>query len=467
MSILNSITEGASVSSTPKIPTTQNHPKPPETGTDVETKPFPFHAMPETLREMALAVREQSRAPEDLCAATAIGILSSCIGAGIRVVSGPDMTLRPNVFILAVARSGTGKSAAFSSLAKHPERRHAEALKHWRNQYSRPQACGRSDGAPPPPPVWNIGDTTSEALAQKMCDAPGEAACILSPDARCEIGNVLGRYQPGKGNTDEGVYVKAWAGETITHSRKTSASFSCAKPCLSICWSVQPDIWERLASTPAMVESGFLARTLCMRCGNDFDKKPGVPVPVAVRGAWENLIDEALELRSGGGDEPEVQFEESGWQMLEALRVEMIGFNESSTNTSLDPFASRVAEYAMRLALVFHVARHGAEAGKFPVSVTDAAGGIEVARWFFDRTLEMLAPAFAVKAEGRKGKLVSILRSKGGEVTLRVMEKNHGFQEPEVLALANSFPSDFEIRRERRDGVETGRLPETVRLIAG
>ena len=145
----------------------------------------------------------------------------------------------------------------------------------------------------------------------------------------------------------------------------------------------------------------------------------------------------------------------------------MIEFNEASTNTSLDPFASRVAENAMRLALVFHVARHGARAGELAVSVEDAAGGIEVARWFFGRTLEMLAPAFAVKAEGRKERLASILRNKGGEVPLREMRKNHGFQESEILALAKSYPTDFEIRRERRDGVETGRTPETVRLIGG
>ena len=464
MSIFNKITEGDSISSTPKIPTTQNHPKPPETGADAETKPFPFHAMPETLRNMALAVRDQSRAPEELCAASAIGILSACIGAGIRVVSGADRTVRPNLFVLSVARSGTGKSAAFSRLARHAEARHAEEVKRWRNQQP-PPGRGKPESPPPPPPVWNAGNTTSEALVQRLGNAPGEAACILSPDARCEIGNVLGRYLGGKGTTDEGVYVKAWTGDPIIHSRKTSADAACGNPCLSICWCVQPDVWERLVSAPTMVESGFLARTLCVRCGNDFDMRKGVSVPSAIWGAWDSLIDACLELRSGGGNEPEVEFEEGAGDLLEALRVEMIEFNKASTNTSLDAFASRVAENAMRLALVFHVARHGAEAGRFPVSVTDAAGGIEVARWFFVRTLEMLAPAFAVKAEGRKEKLASILKSKGGEVTLREMRKSHGFEEAEILALAKSFPSDFEIRRERRDGMETGRMPETVRRI--
>jgi hypothetical protein len=464
MSIFDNITEGASVSSTPKTPTTQNHPQPPETGADAEKKPFPFHAMPETLRNMALAVRDQSRAPEELCAASAIGILSACIGAGIRVVSGPDMTVRPNVFVLSVARSGTGKSVAFSSLARHAEARHAEEVRRWRNQQS-PPGRGKPETLPPPPPVWNAGNTTSEALVQKLCDAPGEAACILSADARCEIGNVLGRYLGGKGATDEGVYVKAWTGDPLIHSRKTSADVACGKPCLSIYWSVQPDVWERLVSVPAMAESGFLARTLCVSCGNDFDIRQGLPVPPAIRGAWECLIDSCLELRSAGGNEPEVEFEKGAGELLEALRVEMIEFNKASTNTSLDAFASRLAENAMRLGLVFHVARHGAEAGKLPVSVTDAAGGIDVARWFFVRTLEMLAPAFSVKAEGRKEKLASILKSKGGEVALREMRKNHGFQEAEILALAKSFPSDFEIRRERRDGMETGRMPETVRRI--
>jgi hypothetical protein len=456
---------GAAAKVSAPTPTPQNHPKPPETGADAETKPFPFHAMPETLRKMALAVQEQSRAPGDLCAASSIGILSACIGAGIRVVSGPDMTVRPNVFVLTVARSGTGKSAAFSSLARHAEARQAEAVKRWRKQQG-PPTKGKPETPPPPAPVWNAGNTTSEALVQRLGSAPGEAACILSPDARCEIENVLGRYQGKQGGTDEGAYLKAWSGEPIIHSRKTSADVSCGNPCLSICWSVQPDVWERLVSKPAMVESGFLARALCVRCGNDFDKRQGVPVPPAIRGAWECLVDACFDLRSAGGDEPEVRFVKDAWERLDALRVEMIGFNEASTNTSLDPFAARVAENAMRLALVFHVARHGARAGDLPVSVMDAAGGIEVARWFFGRTLEMLAPAFAVKAEGRKDDLASILQRKGGEVTLREMRKNHGFQEAEILALAKSFPSDFEIRRERRDGMDTGRTPETVRLVS-
>ena len=76
------------------------------------SKPFPTHCLPPILRRMAEATAESTNVHVNLPSVASISVVSASIGKGVYVRSGPDQRARGNLFIVACAASGTGKSEA-------------------------------------------------------------------------------------------------------------------------------------------------------------------------------------------------------------------------------------------------------------------------------------------------------------------------------------------------------------------
>jgi hypothetical protein len=73
-------------------------------------KPFPLHCLPSLVEAMAKEVCATERVPESLVGCCALGILSASIGAGLAVRSASNRITRGNIYLLASAESGSGKS---------------------------------------------------------------------------------------------------------------------------------------------------------------------------------------------------------------------------------------------------------------------------------------------------------------------------------------------------------------------
>ena len=67
---------------------------------------------------MAEAIARTERTPETLAGCCVLGFLSASIGAGLQVTSGPNRVTRANLYIMASAESGSGKSETFRHAAK-------------------------------------------------------------------------------------------------------------------------------------------------------------------------------------------------------------------------------------------------------------------------------------------------------------------------------------------------------------
>ena len=67
---------------------------------------------------MAEAIARTERTPETLAGCCVLGILSASIGAGLQITSGPNRVTRGNLYIMASAESGSGKSETFRHAAK-------------------------------------------------------------------------------------------------------------------------------------------------------------------------------------------------------------------------------------------------------------------------------------------------------------------------------------------------------------
>jgi hypothetical protein len=83
-----------------------------------DIEPFPVEALPSILREMVKETSRVTQTPDSLCAVVALGILSASYGGGLLVQSGAGRITSPNLYLLGIARSGTGKGRVFSIIAK-------------------------------------------------------------------------------------------------------------------------------------------------------------------------------------------------------------------------------------------------------------------------------------------------------------------------------------------------------------
>ncbi len=80
--------------------------------------PFPLQHLPPAARAMAEAIARTERTPETLAGCCVLGFLSASIGAGLQTTSGPSRLTRGNLYIMASAESGSGKSETFRHAAQ-------------------------------------------------------------------------------------------------------------------------------------------------------------------------------------------------------------------------------------------------------------------------------------------------------------------------------------------------------------
>ena len=96
--------------------------------------PFPTHCLPKDVREMATAITQSVLVPERLSGCCVLGILSASVGKGIHIQSGPDRFTRGNLFLMASADSGTGKSETIREAAKPLHSCEMEVRDQWKRR---------------------------------------------------------------------------------------------------------------------------------------------------------------------------------------------------------------------------------------------------------------------------------------------------------------------------------------------
>ena len=77
---------------------------------DTDGAEFPIHVLPTRLAEMATAIADSRQMPLAWPAGALLATVAASIGRGLCVVSGPGRETSPNLFLLASAGSGVGKS---------------------------------------------------------------------------------------------------------------------------------------------------------------------------------------------------------------------------------------------------------------------------------------------------------------------------------------------------------------------
>ncbi len=472
---------------------------------------FPLHLLPEQLSNYSQEVSKSCLVPSSLPAVCALGTVSAAIGAGVVVNSGGGRITRGNLFLLPIAKSGTGKGQAFHVVVKplHDlERRHVEEWKKEkrpdiltefaiaekefeiakqnaakakdtteRGEYAKSARLAREKmeimKQENREPIWTVGDTTREAMTEALSQADRECLASMSAEARGVVDVLAGRYTDGK-SSDEDVYLSGYSGDSIKVNRKRADPIILNEPCLSALWLMQPDKMEQLLQNGNFTESGLLPRFDFPNTHTEpqFEPEHRHTVDAHASRWWMDLLakltDKYRKLDSSA-TEPVAPFQIQSCREAEVLMRDY--FNEVVTRrrsggdlADVGIYAARWGEKAWKLAVVLHAALHADAAHEHELSAATAGNAISLQRWFAVQQLAVLQIGRETKKRERLASLVEILTAAPAHaVTVRNLDNRHNFTKSELDALVKDSPHKLVL--EKIKSGSAGRPSEIVRLL--
>ncbi len=395
---------------------------------DLPPQPFPIECLPAAAGDMARGIAAAERVPESLTGCCVLGILNASIGAGLQVRSGAQRVTRGNLFILASAESGTGKSETFRHSARPLFEYEREIIKQWTaNTLPGLQAekellesevnalkktVGKKDSgidreatrreleekkarlleleSAMQSPVLTVEDITTERLAS-LLSKRGEVLASLSPDAGNVVSNLLGRYNK-LDRTDESIYLKAYSGDYCRVDRIGREPVVLHHPCLSVLWLTQPDKLDTLLGERSLTDGGMIPRLLtchtnCQPAHITGDQQG---IPSATLQGWDALVRELLAAYCHNSEPFTIEPDPAAMQLL-TDHYNAIVDRRLTDLKDITSYAARWTEQAWRLSVVLHAARHGAQAHEHSLSKETAMDAITLADWYAAQQLEILS----------------------------------------------------------------------------
>jgi hypothetical protein len=402
----------------------------PDETDEPEAAPFPVDALPPAMAGLIVAASRCVHVPLAMPAVCVLGAVSAAIGAGLEIISGPDRTTSANLFLLASGESGSGKSESCRPIiaplieyqaalletwkqkthpdiqaeiarrdaerkalekriakAMRPDSPDADELQRLQAQLAYPIARADELKLRTAPSII-ADDFTIEALAMRLRDNRETMFCFSS-DARKPIQNLLGRYNPGK-TSDESLLLKGYTRESSRVDRAKGDPINLKRPCIALCWFVQPDLLATMIDEESLNASGLLARLLLCHTQADWVKydRTRQGISDSTRAQWAELIS-ALLAAYHDADKPFIAAATpEAEQILD--HYQHATYERRGELADVKLFAARWCENAWRVALTLHAAFHGVEAHNHPLAGETAANAVRVLEWFAASQLDIL-----------------------------------------------------------------------------
>lgn len=415
-----------------------------------ETAPFPVDALPLSMAAMVVAVSRTERVPLALPSVCALGAASGAIGAGLEVSSGPNRVTRANLYLVASAESGSGKSETFRIIAAPLLDHQTRLIETWKQKTSphlqseirvldreigslerkaakttdpkeRDRMLGEMESKlarkddlarDAAMPCLIAQDVTTERLAVVLRDNH-EVNFSASADARKLVDNLMGRYNPSK-TTDESLYLSAYSGDFVRVDRQGRDAVVLNRPCLALCWFVQPDLLATMLDEQSLSVSGFLPRLMVCQTNATPRRIEGEPQILSepVRGQWTQLMGDLLATFHAADKPHHITATPEAVEIFTKYHNRIVD-RRAADLADVGAFAARYAENAWRLSVVLHAAQWASEAGDNALSGETAANAVRIVEWFVASQLDILA----------KGRHAAALKLE--DEVLELLETNH------------------------------------------
>jgi hypothetical protein len=449
---------------------------------------FPVDALGETQTRIVEAVTSVYQLPPELAAMPALAVTAAALGKAWKLsgaVNGRENF--GNLYIIPGAPKSAGKGAAAQlaepilqasakmevdwketkrpSLESHRQVLEARA-KHLTNCLAR-----RKDGGQSLPetelriieadllavnadlerirpllaavPSYHVGNATSEALAMKFA-RNDDTLFAFSPEGGDTVRVMLGKYNKGD-SADFDPWLSGYSVESYQSDRVLRGNVNII-PCLTALIFCQPSLLRELYGNEEAFERGLTARVLPFVCEPNLREDDGVERSVSThhRDAWRDLITSLLDQRRAQlstGAPIIVRCDPDAREVFRAFHNESIRLRNGEYR-DIEGELGRWRENACRIALGLCVADNPAATA---LTARQAERAVRLARWGHYSALQVLHAGRMERRQVRVNRLRDLLDESGGEVTLRNLEKSHGFSPEEVQRIAAEFPAQFRV----------------------
>jgi hypothetical protein len=218
--------------------------------------PFDPDILPRVLRNL---VKERSRSmgvdPAGLCW-SALSACGAALDGSMRLELQPHFQVPPNIWVLLLAESGTGKSPIVKITWKPLERLQREAFDAWVVEKAEWDQLEKAERGPEPTfRKFVATDATIEGL-QNVLSKQNRGIAVLRDEWAGFIGQ-LDKYTTGKGSfADRAFYLQAYDGRPYLVERVNSYRYV-LNLLVTICGGIQP---ERLRKLGNLTDDGMLQR---------------------------------------------------------------------------------------------------------------------------------------------------------------------------------------------------------------
>jgi hypothetical protein len=445
---------------------------------------FPILALPPIMRHMAKETAEVALVSVGLPACAALATVSASLGRGLAIPSDVDRETYGNLYIIAGAGSGSGKSVTFKGVLApvfaYQTTLRAEALK------ARPGLKAQ---------LFTSEKTIRKANSEKACLDHNELAALI--EQRDSIKMKLNKQEPAvvcedvtppalhrllaensevmfsasgdarhsihvvARDRDDNPYLKAWSGDPTEVARITRNSVSLHAPRMALFWLPQPDVMLDMFTRRVLTANGFLPRVLPylmdytpVESGYDIRR-----VSPKTKENWSDLVRGLFETYHAKQGQPSIL------KRSKQVQKALIDYRNSvvrrlhSELADVAPYASRWAEQAWRLTLVLHAGRHGPKAHNETVQSSTAKDAILLMDFFSRQQLPLLSSSLdRAKTENEVAILNKLLVKK--EMTARDFAHDHVMKSTtEAKALLEQLVAggkvDYRDQTPTRGGVST------------
>lgn len=421
-------------------------------GNDTESPPFPVHALPPILADMATAISGTVGVPEAMAAPMILATAGAAIGKGLRVKSLRGRITPGNLYVMLAKASGSGGSSAYK-LAAGPlygyqanKRREFENSDKPAKEAEKESLLSSLDecrkalkgkaGADRKTivdeiretkerlaeverhlvePLLSVTDATPEGMAN-LLRQHGECLAHFDSDAGDALASILGRYSEKEGS-NETLWLKALDLEPIIIVRKNTGTIHLGEPCLSCLFVATPEKVATLFKKTSLCEGGLLPRFLV--CDprakalpmSDEEARSARQLPSQISQSYEALIFGLIgNFREDCNEAAEIIDMTSG---ARRLFVEDYNSIVGPVGRVLSPFENRWTEQAIRIAVVLHACRFAVlekrsegtwglkemNAAEEELDEETAKNALIIRDWFADHQKLFLAPQAETELE--------------------------------------------------------------------
>ena len=383
---------------------------------------FPIAHLPSTLANFVLDAQRciNLKAPA-MPAVSVLAVIASIIGSSCRIEIKPGYTEPVALFVIAVADSGSAKTAAIKAAVKYlktlqaERRRQRKRAEHdWKQVHVAWKKLPKDDQGdepkqPPPAERFIIGDITLEAVGEILENNP--LGVLLH---REEVNAFLaGMDAYRKTSTDLQSWIEIFDGESILVDRKKTEPIQVDHPSVAIVGGIQPKILKNtIQKRPDFIDTGFGSRLLfVMPQKEPVEWNENIP-DASIVDAYEGLIDGILADRENAliqddtGINAFARVEPFVFPLSIAARRVLFDFQKRYArqahyeDTAKAAAMHKAGRIAARLCLTLHCVRAiemtGHLRGLPDISEGTAENAVVLASWFIhesERVYAMLAGA--------------------------------------------------------------------------